>query len=274
MNIRASMLPAYNDCPRRAAARQWRRAIEEAGFQLREERPSIGAAVGTATHAVVEDYFRARMDAQEFDIKQSVDKAMEALLVETASGCIWDDTTSNTDTARYQIDRMSHIYILEVGAYLTPLAVEISAAASLGDDWRLTGRIDLVAAYGAGQVSINDLKTGAISRSHHAQLGAYSLLYRTCPPTGLPALVGEARIDFIKRTPRTRTQNGAVITPYPVALCERTAMATINRCKRDMSEFQKSGNPEAFAENPMSMLCNATYCIAHCTDFCPITKNI
>lgn len=42
--IRASSLSGYADCPRRSAARMFRREIIAAGFDLRETPPGIGAA--------------------------------------------------------------------------------------------------------------------------------------------------------------------------------------------------------------------------------------
>jgi hypothetical protein len=275
LKIRASMLPAYNDCARRAAARQWRRIIEAAGFQLRETLPSIGAAVGTATHAVAEDYLRAKLDGTEaeFQFSQAVDSAMATLQEETSAGCEWDDSTPRLDVAKEQITRMARILIHERAANIKPLFVEYAADADIDDGFTLTGRIDLVAEHSATGVALVDWKTGAVSRSHHAQLGAYSLLYRTVTPDGLPSAVERASIEFVKRTPRTRPQDSVVETVYPVALCEQTAWSTIHRIKRDMSDFTKTGNPDAFAENPMSMMCSATYCPAHGTEFCPITKH-
>lgn len=272
MIIRASMLPAYSDCPRRAAARQFRRMVERAGFALRQTLPSIGAAVGTTVHAVIEAYFRARLDGTEFKEAEAVDAAMTGLQEEVAPGCVWDDSTPSVDVARQQVRRMAAAYIYGSAADIVPLAVEMQLGADLGEDWKLTGRVDLLAAHPDGGTWLRDFKTGAVSRSHHAQLGAYSLLVRSDPPPDIPADIKAATIDFIKRTPRTRPQDAPVSTDYPVPLCERTAWATIKRIRRDVQEFQETGNPEAFAENPMSMMCGDKYCPAWGTAFCPITQ--
>jgi len=266
------MLPAYNDCPRRAIARQFKYEIEKAGFALNQELPSIGAAVGTATHAVAEAYFFSRISLENYSEDKSIERALQALKDETSKGCNWDDSTPSIDTAEKQIRRMANTYIQELGQKLKPVATELRITADLEDGWELSGQIDLLAEDENGDLWLRDLKTGAVSRSHHAQLGAYSLLYRAAPPEGLPKTLKSGAIDFIKRTPKTRPQDSVKTTEYDLALCEKTAWATIQRIKKNMQDFQFSRDIDCFPENPMSMLCNKTYCIAYNTDFCPITK--
>ena len=266
------MLPAYNDCPRRAAARQFRSVIEKAGYSLKAELPNIGAAVGTATHAVVEAYFNSRKNLEFFVLENSMQTAIQTLVKETSKGCVWDDSTPSAETAERQILRMANIYIEELGRNLKPVATELRITADLEDGWELSGQIDLIAQDIDGKLWLRDLKTGVISRSHHAQLGAYSLLYRSAPPEDLPPNLEGAAIDFVKRTPKTKPQESVKVTEYDIELCERTAWAAIQRIKRDFTAFMEKYDPESFPDNPMSMLCNKTYCIAHGTDFCPITK--
>jgi hypothetical protein len=265
------MLPAYNDCPRRATARQFRGEIEKAGYFLNQELPSIGAAVGTATHAVAEAYFISRISLENYSEQEAVEKALQALREETGKGCNWDDTTPSIDAAEKQIRRMASAYIQELGINIKPVATEMRITADLEDGWELSGQIDLLAEDGNGNLWLRDLKTGAVSRSHHAQLGAYSLLYRSAPPEGFPKEIKSGAIDFIKRTPKTRPQDSVKTTEYDLPLCEKTAWATIQRIKKNMQDFQSTRDIDCFPENPMSMLCNKTYCIAHGTNFCPIT---
>ena len=274
MRIRASMLPAYNDCPRRAVARQFRRKIEKAGFFLNPELPSIGALVGTTAHSAIEAFYFSSKKLENFNEENAINEAMQALKNEAGKGCIWDDSTPSVETAELQIKRMTKVYIEQLGKNLTPVATELELVAKLDDEgiWELSGHIDLLAKDKDGKFWLRDLKTGSVSRSHHAQLGAYSLLYRTAPPDGLPKRIEGGAIDFVKRTPKTRTQDSVKITEYDLALCEKTAWATIEKIRKDMALFESTNDPFAFPENPMSMLCNKTYCVAHNTDFCPITK--
>jgi RecB family exonuclease len=241
------------------------------GYALNQDLPSIGAAVGTATHSVVEAYFLSKFSLDK-NTEDAINAALNALKEETSKGCVWDDTTPSMETAEKQIRRMANVYIEEHGKNIKPVATELRLTADLDDGWQLTGQIDLLAEDENGDIWLRDLKTGAVSRSHHAQLGAYSLLYKTSPPDGLPPKIKGAAIDFVKRTPKTRPQDSVKITEYDVALCERTAYATIQRIKKNMEDFQNTGDIDSFPENPMSMLCNKTYCVAHNSDFCPLTK--
>ena len=267
--IRASMLPAYNDCPRRAIARQFREEIESFGYQLNKSLPSIGAAVGTATHKAIELYFQSKLSGNILHSEPNAhEEAMSGLKEEIKSGVLWDDTTTNIETASKQVWRMTNIYIESIGKDINPIATEVPVLAEY-EDWELSGTIDLVAEDGDG-VRIVDFKTGKAVRSFHTQTGAYSLLYRTVNPE---QKVNSIAIDFIKRTPGRNPQEMPISKIYDVGLCEKVAWVTILKIKRDFEEFEKSGDPFVFSENPMSMLCNEKYCPCFNTDFCPITKN-
>jgi hypothetical protein len=291
------MLPAYNDCPRRAAARQFKKEIQGAGYKLRVQLPSIGAAVGTAVHKYIENYFVAKM--QDLELANPIDEVMSLFEDEIKTGVIWDDTTTSIDTAKMQIERMATVYIEGVGKDLMPLATEVAVEAEItsqpphnpsnleGNKWQLTGHIDLVCK-GENGVVIRDWKTGAVVRSHHAQLGAYSLLWRSrdadaeffkhTDTTDLTDLHGffshveGVAIDFIKRIPKRRGQEEAICTMYDVGLCERTAYATVFRIIGEFDKFMETGDYESFPANPMSMLCTEKYCECFGSDFCPITK--
>ena len=60
--IRASSLPQFPDCGRRWAARNLRDEIEAAGYKLRTLPPSIGAAIGTGTHAAAAHELTHKME--------------------------------------------------------------------------------------------------------------------------------------------------------------------------------------------------------------------
>jgi len=264
------MLPAYNDCPRRAIARQFRRDIEKEGYKLNDELPSIGASVGTATHKVIENYFKSKIEERNFVVFEAVENSIIEMQENIKNGCLWDDTTPSVDTARLQVYNMSKAYIEAVGKYIKPLAVEVSLEAIIDDEWKITGHIDLVSE-GFEGINLHDLKTGALVRSYHSQVGGYSLLYRSVYSD---AKISNLVIDFVKRVGKSKTQEIPVSTNYDVKLCERVAYSTIMRIIFDIANFEKTKDPFCLAENPMSMLCNKSYCIAYNTDFCPITKNL
>jgi hypothetical protein len=258
------MLPSYPDCARRAAAKQLPQVITEAGFELRQTLPSAGAAVGTAVHKVEEVVMKARLENATATLDDGLEQAMAGFDEETAPGCEWDDTTQNRNTAQQQIIRMAKSAAV-LWERLDPLAVEVELEADLGGGFKLTGHCDLITTDGW----VRDLKTGAMVRPYFHQLGGYSLLVRS--KALLPAVNGLA-IDFIKRTPLRRPQDAPVEQSYPVPACERAAYAVIQRIKREVVEFQGSGNPEVFVANPLSMMCTPKYCPAFGTGFCELTR--
>ena len=266
--IRASMLPASNDCMRRAMANQYAKELAKYGYKLRHTLNNIGATIGTATHSVIEKYFASKIYQTEYNEKNSLDEVINTLQDNIKNGILWDDTTSNIDTAIYQIKRMATAYIESVGKHIIPIETEIRLEVDY-NDWIISGQIDLVAQHEQGGIHLHDLKTGTTYRSHHAQLGAYSLLYRS---VNTDAYVKSATIDYVERLPKSRAQKEPIITNYDVALCERVAEATIDRIIENFNKFEATGNINSFPENPMSMLCNEKYCPAFNTDFCPITK--
>lgn len=257
--IRASMLPGYGDCARRAAAKQFRRDLEAMGYEFRAVLPSVGAAAGTAVHAVAARVMQARIDGEEVPLEQALEQAIVGFDEEVSGGCEWDDTTRNRNAAHQQVLRMARTY-LSAFRGVRPRAVELPVRANMGDAWCLSGHIDLITEDGW----VRDLKTGAVSRPYLQQLGAYSLLVRSLrilDPVGLA-------VDFIKRCPLKREQDPVVSREFPVALAEGEAWATVRRIRRDYDAFRAGGDVREFACNPSSMMCSEKYCPAYGTAFC------
>lgn len=263
--IRASMLPAWPDCPRRSAAKAFRKMIERQGFKLRELQPSIGAAVGTAVHKVAEVVLRGKIETGEFGkIEDGLEQAFVGFREEIEPGAIWDDTTPNINTATKQIQVLAQAYIAGVASKVDPLAVELSLEADTGDGVILTGHIDLVTVQG----EVRDLKTGGVARPYYEQLGAYGLLVRShniVPVTGIA-------IDWVKRVGKTKPQPPAEFKQYQSAICQKAALEVVGEVKRCLGEFQQSGSPAVFGANTMSMMCSDKYCPAWGTDFCPVSR--
>lgn len=267
--IRASMLPSYPDCPRRAVAKQYRRQFERMGYEFRQTLPSVGSAAGTACHTGAEMLLRAKHAGKQITLDEALEPAFAGFAEETGKGAVWDDTTPNLNTAQQQIKRMVAAYYYGPLKDVTPLtvdgepAVELELEANAGPGWKLTGHIDLVDSAG----TVRDTKTGALVRPYHGQLGAYSLLVRSNKI--LPQVQGVC-IDFIQRVGKTKNQPPCVTHAYQVAACERNAMGIIERVKQDMAAFDETGNIEVFLANPMSMMCSDKYCPAWGTKFCAL----
>lgn len=269
MNIRASMIPSYPDCPRRAVAKSFGKKFVRAGYTFRQLPPSVGAAAGTAVHASTAEMDRAVWRGEKPNVDAAVDMAIAGFMEETSTGCTWDDTTPNANAAQHQIKRMTLAYTPRMpltinGEPAVEIGGEMGLRANAGDGWFLTGHPDLIDA----ERFIRDKKTGSVVRPYHGQLGGYSLLVRSngiCEPAGLG-------MDYIPRTPRTKGQKPPIITEYPVSACERCAMGIIQRIKADMKLFDETGDLErAFSANQMSMMCTDKYCPAWGTNFCELS---
>jgi hypothetical protein len=257
--IRASSLPMYPDCPRRWAARTFKRDIEAAGFELRELPEGIGAATGTATHAGVAYVNTAHMEADDFGNETERDqRALAALDEVTADGVLWDRTTGDRNTAERQILRQVRIYRDTIAPTFKPIAVEQRHEAKVGEAFVLSGTLDL-----AEGENIRDLKTGTVPRYNGSQFGAYALLRRTAghPANGLIE-------DFVRRATMTKPQPEPESLPHLVEQSERMAWETINRIIEDAKKFDETGEPWAFLPNPSSTLCGDKYCPVHGTRFC------
>lgn len=275
--IRASMLPAYPDCPRRAAAKQWRREIEDAGFTLRETEPSVGAATGTAVHHAAAIMLRSKREVGDIGrIEDAIDQAIEGFRAEIAPGAVWDDSTPNRSVAEFQITRQTKILAVTVLRNVEPMVVENTwpgeteprkLKADCGDGYELTGTVDLVTT----KLDLDDLKTGALPRPYQAQLGGYSLLLRSQPEPITPHALNRT---WLRRTPKSKAQPEPERSSYDRYESERAAAGTIAAVKQAVTRFREGGSsdPWAFVANPMSMMCGRKYCPAWGTAWCALGR--
>lgn len=260
--IRPSTLPMYPDCKRRTIARAYRDIVEAAGFKLRETSTSVAAAIGSAVHAGAAATLiqKARDGTLGLD-DEAEDKTIETLRASLRQGEIsYDEITPAPTSAEKQSRRMVHSYRAVIAPLVKVLAVEERRTVRLGGEFVLSGQGDVIAVEPSG---VRDTKTGAVDRVHLAQLGAYSLIYR-----GHDFAVDRLLQDFIPRVPVAKPQPPPVTTEYSVPLAEQVAEARIAEISRDLGKFLETGNPQAFAANPMSLLCSERWCPAWGTAFC------
>ncbi len=267
--IRASSLSGYGDCPRRAAARVFRREVEAAGYPLRELPNGIGAAVGTAVHAAAALTLKARMASGTLAPPGDArDAARDALREAAGEGIVFDRGTPDLPAAEAQALRMADAWRDGIAPGIDPVAVEERLEAEVVPGLVLSGQSDVIARE-AGRV--RDLKTGARRGHHRPQLGAYSLLART---HGVD--VRAAAEYFVARVPLSKPQPAAETHVHDIAGAEVAAMAVLRRIDADLHAFRYGdpdrslapGEPWAFLANPSSMLCSDRWCPAHGTRFC------
>ncbi|MBF0140076.1 MAG: PD-(D/E)XK nuclease family protein [Magnetococcales bacterium] len=261
LQIRASMLPGWGDCPRRAAAKQYRADIERLGFALRQTMPTVGAAIGTAVHAGLHRLLEFKRDHGHVpEQTDAVDCALANFHTTVQEGVEWDETSRTPTIAVDQITRMT-LAAKAIAETITPILMESPFQSTAGDDCELTGTVDLV---GACQTVI-DAKTGVIQRPHQAQLGAYALLLEDHGHT-----IIAAKIAYIKRTAVGKPQDPVSWQSYAVMTCKRAAWSVIQDIQERMQKFYATSNPWQIPANPMSMMCAGKFCPAHGTDFCEL----
>lgn len=262
ITIRSSLLPTYNDCPRRSATRIIPDTIAEAGFELREDKNGVGAAIGTSVHKGSNLVMAHKIDHGEpCPEKECIDSAVAEL--DTIEDITYDSTSPDKDSAQKQIIRISKSYYHLVAPRITPVRTEFSLKASLPSESTLSGHPDILDV----ENHIRDTKTGRF-RPHQAQLGGYSLLGRS---NGIG--VAGLDIDFLARVALSKEQPEPLHKPYDMTVCEQEAWGVINRIQQDCDRFEETGDKWAFQANPMSNLCSPKYCRAYGSEWCGLTRD-
>jgi len=249
------------DCARRAAAQQWPQLVKDAGYILNDRRTGILAAVGTATHSGAKYQLDEKIiTGQPGPLKESVEVAIASLHDEMADGIEYDPRTSTIRAAEMQVKQLVDLYRKRVAVNITPLETE-AAVKVQHDNVHITAHIDVLTEEPVG-CGVTDTKTGAKIKSHHAQVGCYSIMLRTARGTD----VSRVGIDFLSRKDIRHTY-----IDYDRRVCEKLAWATIVRIANNLHAFERTGDALCFPQNPGSMLCSAKYCRAFGTRFCGLT---
>lgn len=261
MNIRCSMLPGWNDCPRRAAAKQYGRLIGGAGFEIRRTQPSVGAAVGTAVHSAIAAVLRRRQSGAVREwTAADMESALASFREEVKTGCEWDDTTPNALAAELQIKSLATAILNNLGD-AEPVLIEHEIKASLSNGWMLTGHIDLL----DDAKTLTDWKTGALARPYIAQTGGYVLALEANGQE-----VSKAGNLFAKRVRANKPQPEPEWREHDLATARKSAWSTIKSIQETMERFAEKRNPYAIPANPMSLMCSPKYCPAFGTEFCKV----
>jgi len=267
--VRASALSGWPDCPRRGAAKLFRREIEAMGHKLRETLRVIGATIGTAVHAGAALTLTEKMQGRPATpLSAAADCAVEEYRAGAAEGVMFDKETPHSNAAERQVVAMVGEYQRTVTPTVEPITVEERLEADTGFGLILSGQSDVLAREPG---RLRDLKTGKRPSTHAPQIGAYSLLSKS---HGLD--VNQACVDFIQRAPLTKPQPETVTTPYQLDLAETAAVSVLRQIAGDLKVFREGddalgilpGDPWSFSANPSSILCSAKFCPAFGTSFC------
>lgn len=267
--IRASSLPGYSDCARRAATRLFRRDIEAAGYVLAETPRGIGATIGTSVHAAAALTLteKARTGSPA-PLSTVTDCAVETYRETAREGVMFDRETPATPDAERQVVAMAGAYQRVLAPQIEPLAVEERLEAETPFGLILTGQSDVLAREPG---RLRDLKTGKKRGNYKQQIGAYSLLSKS---HGFD--VQSVAEDFLQRVSAKKPQPDPVTFPHDLAAAETAAFSTLRHIADDIKVFREGdpergvlpGDPWAFQANPSSILCSPKFCPAFGTDWC------
>lgn len=261
--IRSSMLSTYQDCPRRAAAKHWKKYLSGLGYEIKQLPITIGGAVGDGVHAAAKYMMEGKISGRVEKISDIIEVGMIKLSNKTAEEVRFDSVTGSINEAQKQCSSLINIFIDQAAPNLNPLALEVFRKATVMEGVEFGGSCDIETVGG----SIHDEKYGSKYRPAQAQLGGYSILKKS--ETGESAkVISQLHIPRVKLGAET----GLKVTTYDVSICERMAYAMIMHIVRDMKNFIKSQNPWCFPANPLSMLCSEKYCPAWKTPWCYVMR--
>jgi hypothetical protein len=261
INIRASMLPSYQDCPRRSAAGQFRDIITSAGYTLNQRPQIVGIAVGQGLHAGV------KLQAETFissgswgSIDDAIESGIDRYHQDIKDGVLFDNNTVSSNEAEKQIITQVKSFVYEVTPHIHPIQSERKYYSMIDKEFEFTGSPDLIDSASI----IDDIKGGAKSRPYHGQFGGYALLRRA---NGEPETTG-CRVWHMPRVSTKKNYPGATLHEYDVKLCILSASYTVKQIKNNVNSFLTTKSSWAFPANPLSMMCSDKYCTAYGTDFC------
>ena len=254
IELHASSLSNYADCPRRASTRIFWEQIKDAGYELnRFDFRNISANIGTACHSGAEIALNEKNQGQA--VQASLDKLSDLSDKETK----FDSVSPTINTAQKQTERITKCYYINVAERIKPIYIEHTMKAKFDKIFILSGRPDVITK------QIHDFKTGKNVKCQ-AQIGAYSLLAKS---NGID--ISGVIVDSIMNTRLDKPQEYHEIQ-FDMKICERLAKAVIKWIATCYDIFESTKMPDAFPCNNNSMLCSKKWCKAFGTDYCEVSK--
>lgn len=273
--IRCSSLDTWVDCPRRWLAQHRRKLLESAGYLLGERSPSIGAPVGTASHAGVALSWEGLAEGDDWGPLDAADDAAVQALRERVEqdGVVYDDTTPSMNDAELAARKIIRAYRQHTLKNRKPLGVEQELIGQVRVGLYLTGHTDLfveelpdIVRVEGPDLVIDDLKTGVSRPAPVRQLGAYVWLKRAQGGRR----PNKARMTYVRRVRRSTEQPPPLPIPFDAEVAVEAARQTVKEISKVLQDIEISGevNLREVRANPASPLCGARYCQAFHTGLC------
>lgn len=253
VNVRASALSDFLDCPARAEARHL----------LHLRTPSSGAAtLGTALHKSTALFDQSALDSQGLTIDETAGAAVDAIH-HPQEDVVWDDDESAKETEGIAI-ALHKLYCTKIAPTQEYAAVEVLCERLEITDigLSLTGTTDRVRkvadGYGIGDVKSGKTAVkadGTVSTKGHAyQLGVYELLAEHA--SGIP-ITAPAKVYGLQVAKTDKGQRVAVSGDVTGA---RDVLVGDSDSPGVLEVVARMIHSGSFPGNPRSMLCGEKYC--------------
>jgi hypothetical protein len=271
--LRPSEVARFADCELACIANSSTLAplVLEAGYTLNDCPLHVAAPIGTGTHAGVAHGLYGKLIARPAHLQDCIDAGVAAYEHEIEqhggySNMKWDATSRPSD-AHKQIARMVRSWIVLRLPAIEPVEIERRRTIALAPGVKLSGQLDVAIDTPS---AVGDLKTTAEVKNHAVQLGEYGFIREHV----MKHEVEQLFVDHVPRMPLSREQTPPKVYLYDARACITEAKATLSRLLAGLKEWhaRRFDKRLAFRANPSSPLCSRTWCRAHGTDFCPISK--
>lgn len=265
LQIHASSLDKFIDCPRMAVASSYPGLLKQAGYEVRDTKRFVTPIIGTGIHAGADflntDYIKTNVLPSQQLIndacEHAFDKYRSSLLREMESNEVHHTAKfSSPEVIKAHIAEYVHLYARSVLPTRKLDTTEQRFKVRINDEFEYTSTLDSAGehANNPGTKVLFDLKSGDKITPAYAQIGTYVYLLST---TGYQ--VQEAQLDYLKR-PKDCEPAQHIVIKYDADKCMVLAQYATARLMSDLKAFQESGNINVLLYNPRSTACNRIFC--------------
>lgn len=254
VQIRASALSDFLDCPARA----------EAKHLLHLRTPSSGAStIGTALHRSTALFDQSALDGQGLTADECAGAAVDAIH-RPQEDVVWDDTEEGPKDAEKITVALHKLYCTQIAPTQDYAAVEVLCERLEITDIgiALTGTTDRIRKVGDG-FGISDVKSGktavkadgtVATKGHGYQLGVYELLAERA--SGIP-ITAPAEIIGLQVA---KTERGQRVAKSHAIDGARDVLVGDSDSPGVLEVVARMVHSGTFPGNPRSMLCGEKYC--------------
>jgi hypothetical protein len=266
LNLRASSIDKYLDCPRMMVASTYPQLLKNAGYEVKETKKWVTPGIGTAIHSGCEHLNKHWMANHTQPNSDVILEAVEKAMATFKRNLLKDMETSEVHyTAKFpdntfirsHITEYVNLYAVKVLPTRNVEQAELSFKIPIDDNFQVTSTLD---AY--GDKTLFDLKTGDVITPAHGQIGTYVWLLRQAGHEVL-----DAQLDYLKRPKQGEPAEHRVIK-YNADECEVLAKHAMVKLMQDLQEFQKTGDINVILYNPKSTSCNPIFCPLYGSSSC------